>query len=89
MLTEMSEFEKFVKNEYKEFTIIGKYINKKTPILIKHNCGNEFLIQPQSFRLRPICTICKKKEKTEEYRLRFLEEIDKTFTNPKKRLYNE
>lgn len=45
------EFLKCVKDTYgDEYTILGRYINSQTKILVKHNiCNNEFEIKPNHF----------------------------------------
>ena len=54
------EFVKEVKDLVgNEYTVLGKYINSTTKILIRHNkCGNEYLVAPTKFKQGRRCPIC-------------------------------
>lgn len=53
------QFAQEVKNINNNFEVIGKYINNKTKIEIKHNiCGRIFKIKPNHFLERKRCPIC-------------------------------
>lgn len=64
------QFKKKVYNKYNnEYTVLGKYINTHTKILIRHNCDkcfhNEFLVRPSNFLSNgTICPICAKSSKS-------------------------
>jgi len=50
-----------------EYTVLGKYINNHTKILIKHNCNDcnnyEFSKSPSNFLRGEICPICSEKKR--------------------------
>ena len=47
-----------------EYTVIGKYTNTNTKILMKHNkCGNEYMINPNKFIKGDRCPKCSKYRK--------------------------
>lgn len=57
-----------VENEY---TVIGNYINKETPIEMKHNkCGNTFIMRPHNFLQGQRCSLCygTPKKTTEQFK---------------------
>lgn len=55
-----SEFELKVYNLVKEeYTVMDKYVNSKTDILMKHNkCGNEWSPRPNNFLQGDRCPVC-------------------------------
>lgn len=55
------EFKQKVKNLVgDEYTVLGKYINASTPVLMRHNtCMNEFKITPSKFLSGRRCPVCK------------------------------
>lgn len=66
-----SEFIKEVYKKYNgEYTVIGAYNNKKTPVLMRHNeCGNEWMIRPQNFLgSNNKCPKCAKKKRVKAAR---------------------
>lgn len=47
-----------------EYTVLGKYINTKTPLLMKHNhCGREFFISRDNFLKNKRCRDCALKQR--------------------------
>lgn len=49
-----------VKAKYGEdYTVIGKYINSKNKVLVKHKCGKEWEIKPHHLLYRDMCPRCK------------------------------
>lgn len=55
-------FTEQVKEKYdNEYTVLGKYINAKTNILVRHNsCGHEWEVNPTVFLSRRMCPYCNK-----------------------------
>jgi predicted Zn-ribbon and HTH transcriptional regulator len=69
--------EEFVKEVYDltngEYVVIGKYVNTKTHIIMKHNienCGHEYFVKPYHFLNGSRCPECfgSKKKTTEQYK---------------------
>lgn len=47
-----------------EYTVLGNYINRSTPILMRHNkCGREYLVEPGSFLYHSRCIECRYKDR--------------------------
>lgn len=78
------EFEERVKKIHKnDFTVIGKYINSNTKILVKHNiCGYEWKTNPHSFINGHGCPKCTNKLKgnTEWFKKRVFELVGNEYT---------
>ena len=55
-------FTKAVEEKYPgEYTVLGKYVNNRTPILVRHNkCGYEWEVGPKSILNHYICPCCNK-----------------------------
>jgi hypothetical protein len=72
-------FKKEVYDIYgKEYEVLDEYKNNKTKILIKHNCGHEFLSIPKDLlRKKGGCPKCKRKNLTKE---NLLDEIPEGYT---------
>ena len=75
-------YKSFLNKVNPEFTIIGNYVNNKTQIIIRHNCGYEFKCTPLSFDNN--CPLCNPNGNgrflsysTTEYK----EKINKKFNN--------
>lgn len=52
------EIYELVKEEY---TLLGKYINSRTKVKMKHNvCGNEYMVTPAKFLSKRRCPLCSK-----------------------------
>ena len=50
-----------------EYTVLGEYINKATPIEIKHNtCGRIYKTQPAVFLKGHRCASCSQNKKTND-----------------------
>ncbi|PEJ40070.1 hypothetical protein [Bacillus wiedmannii] len=63
-----SEFVERVKTEANsEYTVVGKYVNANTKVLMRHNeCGYEWGITPDKFRVGQRCPNCIGKCQTHE-----------------------
>ena len=49
-LTHSEFIERFLKCEKSdEYEVFGTYKNRRTDILLRHNCGFEYLVRPDSF----------------------------------------
>jgi hypothetical protein len=47
-----------------EYTVLGNYINRSTPILMRHNkCGREYLVEPGNFLYHSRCKECRYEDK--------------------------
>lgn len=44
-----------------EYTVLGKYVNNRTPVLVRHNkCGHEWNVVPKTLLRRLCCPCCNK-----------------------------
>ncbi|MGU8921369.1 zinc-ribbon domain-containing protein [Clostridium perfringens] len=79
------EFVEEVRDKYgDEYIILGKYINSKTKILVKHNkCSHEYKVDPNAL-LRgngcPACKIINSTLSNDEFQSRFYEKYGDEFT---------
>ena len=76
-LKNQEEFEKEVKDLVgDEYSVLGKYINTKTKIKMKHNCdecnNHEYMVTPNNFLKGNRCPKCNEKLKTHE---KFVKEV--------------
>ncbi|WP_265917706.1 hypothetical protein [Clostridium perfringens] len=70
------DFIKEIKEKYgNEYDILGEYINAKTKILVKHNCGYEWSVNPSSLLSDHGCPRCAKNCKID--RKEFLNRLNK------------
>lgn len=64
----------------KEFKVLGKYVNNKTPISVEHlKCGRNFMAHPKGLLKNGMCCYCDK-SCGEKYITRYLEENNYKFT---------
>lgn len=55
-------FKKYLQHKYpSEYTVLGEYVNNRTPVLVKHNhCGYEWDVVPKTLVRRFSCPHCNK-----------------------------
>ena len=85
--THLKTTEQFKKEVYEkvgdEFEVLGKYINNKTPLEIKHSeCGCTYLIRPNDFLRRYRCPKCSSR-KGESAIIKILEKYNITYLHNK------
>ena len=58
-MKDTEDFKKEIERKYpSEYTILGDYTNNKTPIMVRHKCGHEWLVIPKSILKAKCCPKC-------------------------------
>lgn len=65
------------KSTYGEYSVVGKYIDSKTAIIMHHKtCGNDFFVRPSNFLINRSCPHCVTPSKGEYKIIDFFEQHD-------------
>ena len=58
-MKDTEEFKKELERKYPlQYTVLGEYVNNKTPIMIRHKCGYEWLVTPKNILRAKCCPKC-------------------------------